>query len=316
MPSEALIKYIRDLIGKGYSASFIKEYLLKNGYDARVIDNAIREVYYPPSIPSYVPKETLKLPIMIGSGVVIVLLAAIFFLIPSPEARLLDVSTQIINTDILPGDKITFNIEMFNIGSERRYDVTVVHEILDDIGKVYVTKRETVGIQTRVSKISDIKTPAGLRTGTYTLKSTATYDGRIAFASDTFNVIRQRSTVPIVLEPDEEEEITEERREVIEELPAGTYEELIGYINLVSSDDPQKALLICGTFDTNEADKCYNIVAKHQEIEACSYISTIENVDRCYMNNFVLIGDYTICDRLASNVLRQTCETYKSLTVR
>ena len=184
---QTLIPYIKEYLNKGYDINTIRGHLIKSGYSAENVDQAISTIY---TGKRDNPHKLLVLPaIFICLGLVL-LISALFILKPNSPKTLLDIEIESLSKSVLnPGDNLEFNVNLLNIGSDKRYDILLLHEIINpNTNKVLTFKQETHGIETKSSKKTQIKIPEDAPEGDYILKSTADYDGKKASALLNFQI--------------------------------------------------------------------------------------------------------------------------------
>ncbi len=191
MVSQNLINYIRQQLSQGYSIKSIERYLLDYGYTQEQINEALR---YIPQIEIkhtlHLSKTTTALVIaVICSGLLIS--GAILFLLTREKmpSKLLDINIQLEKTQIVKGEDLTFTLILSNLGKAKKYDVTLSYEVLNKKSELIITKEETLAIEN--SKILEITMPIPESTelGSYYIRVKAIYDGKIARASASFNII-------------------------------------------------------------------------------------------------------------------------------
>jgi len=106
---------------------------------------------------------------------------------------LLDVSAEILEeySRVPPNKNILAKISLFNLGTEnKRNDITINYIIKNEEGETILEERETVSIETQTGWVKRLTIPTGISYGKYVLYvMTITYDGKIASASDTFDVV-------------------------------------------------------------------------------------------------------------------------------
>jgi len=184
MQKKSLADYIKDLTQKGYDVSTIRNVLLKYGYSQREIDEAIGSGF----------KTTVRHEIHLSHTTALVIvfifvsllgIASFFYYSPSKaNEKLLDLNLEPITTTAEPGESITFIKELSNLGSSKRYDVTIKQEIIDpNTNKVVTQKIETRAIETFGSTQTKILIPRETATGDYILRVIVEYDDKKAVAT-------------------------------------------------------------------------------------------------------------------------------------
>ena len=139
-----LKKYIREQLSKGYDISSVRAALLRSGYTQDKVDKAVNSVYR-----VYEIRHTFHLSKTALIAVIIILLVASgiasFFMLSREKApeQLLDMSTKSITAYAQQNQDLKFRIELSNLGSNKRYDVELKHEIINiKTGTVLASKTE------------------------------------------------------------------------------------------------------------------------------------------------------------------------------
>ncbi len=189
MQKKRLSSYVREQFNRGFSSQAIRKHLVKYGYRKDSINNAFNEIKPEIRHTIHLSKTTL-IAIIIFSAGLIVLGSSLYLTNQTPEApkQLLDLKLSIINNDLKPNEKLDFYVELFSLGSIRRYDVTLNYFITDSSNNRITSKTETVAVETRASIKSEIDLPRKIDTGNYILKVNANYNNKLASASDTFRI--------------------------------------------------------------------------------------------------------------------------------
>jgi len=104
---------------------------------------------------------------------------------------LLDVSTEILNNkkQVLPDQQLIAEIKLFNLGGEGRKDIDLEYLIKDYNGHEFVNTTESLAIETQINFIRRINLPQEIPQGQYIFYVRATYEGKIASASDNFEIV-------------------------------------------------------------------------------------------------------------------------------
>ena len=112
------------------------------------------------------------------------------------EGVLLDARAGIMEDykDILPGEKIVSEIRLFNLGDPGRKDIFIEYSIKDYDGNEIVRETESLAIETQTTFVKEISIPKSAKPGEYILYVKATYDGKIASASDNFEIVSSKIT--------------------------------------------------------------------------------------------------------------------------
>ncbi len=190
MTSKKVVGYIRGLLQKGYDISAIKNTMLKYGYSSKDIDEAVSEIYNP----------TIRHEIHLGKTTIfaivfiVISVAGISFFLyynpPKGPAKLLDLNLEPVKTDIEAGQSISFVQVLSNQGSSKRFDVSVMQEILDPkTFKVITHKSETRAIETFTSTPTSVLIPPETPAGDYILRVIVDYDNKKAVATLPIKVV-------------------------------------------------------------------------------------------------------------------------------
>ena len=112
------------------------------------------------------------------------------------EWALLDVRAEIESSykKVIPGGNVLAQIRIFNMGGEGRKDIHIDYIIKGYSGKELVRETESLAIETQVTFLKEIKIPDDAKDESYILYVKVTYEGKVASASDNFNVISSKVT--------------------------------------------------------------------------------------------------------------------------
>jgi len=194
MANQQLIDYIKQQLQAGYDINTLKSYIIKYGYPPKDVEEAINALYHPEvkHVVHHLSKNTI---IAVSLTVLLLLIPSMYFLFlqdDSGPSRLLDLKTSTVNSDIGPGDKLEFIIELSNLGKNKRYDVFLKHEIIG----TEISQEETIAVETSTSKKSSVNIPLDIAPRRYTLKTTATYGDQKAFSTTGFNIKGESLSIP------------------------------------------------------------------------------------------------------------------------
>jgi hypothetical protein len=196
---DELVRYADEHLKKGYSPAQIKESLIRNGYSPAIVEGVLESVMrknqsqvsaqqtqFQPTRQgnSLVPKligVTLFVALLIAAAVIAPLLLA-------PKQALLDVNSIPDKESYKPGEEVAFDVEISNMGSKERFDVTLIYRVLDLQDNLITHKEETIAISTSTSFHKAVKLPSNIKVGSYTLKVFANYDKKVATSSFLFKV--------------------------------------------------------------------------------------------------------------------------------
>lgn len=189
MADERLVSYIKKQLAAGYSIDSIRASLIRYGYNPAAVEEAIRAVQKPAvKIP--------VIPIAIGAAVLIVIVVLFFVLRAPAPKQLLDLKTTAVVYEVRARESLTFNVELINMGVVRRYDVSLIHQIIDSADKIVNSQQESIAIETRASSTSQIAVPADTPAGRYKLQTVAYYNAQTAESFFMFDVKAPPEEVP------------------------------------------------------------------------------------------------------------------------
>lgn len=97
---------------------------------------------------------------------------------------------------VLPGESVLAQIELYNVGSNKKVDVSLDYIIKDDKGNEIVKEQDTLAVGTSTIFTKNIQLPKELSFGKYVFYVRLTYDNQTASASSWFNVGKKPS-IPI-----------------------------------------------------------------------------------------------------------------------
>ncbi|MFH1257357.1 MAG: hypothetical protein ABIG96_01840 [Candidatus Micrarchaeota archaeon] len=122
------------------------------------------------------------------------LLIAFLIALLLPPAMAADSFT--VNVDIAEGyrqvgvgETVWSTATIFNLGEEKRIDITVRYDVLDSQKNSISTKTKTIAIETQVSTSEGIKLPDNIVPGKYTLKVTVGSEGKAYAGEHSFQVV-------------------------------------------------------------------------------------------------------------------------------
>jgi len=110
--------------------------------------------------------------------------------VPGLKGALLDVKTNIPEEyrEILPGESLLIETNLFNLGFPGREDIFVEYRILDEEGNEIISEHETRALETETSFIKELKIPSETEAGNYLLYIRAIYNGKVSSASAWFEI--------------------------------------------------------------------------------------------------------------------------------
>ncbi len=88
-----------------------------------------------------------------------------------------------------------------------------------------------------------------------------------------------------------------------------TPSEVIESVSDVAKSDPTRSGKMCEELlESRDRDVCFsNIAEAIQEKIFCSYVEGVTRKDACYMNNFALNGDYSVCSEITNSYYKRAC---------
>jgi len=191
-----LIALVSSLSSQGYTPDQVYDELSNRGYSPSDLNEALAA--------SGIKKS--KVPAIAIILVLVIALAASgiyfqFYYNPKP-AQLLDVSLEPVKSIIDPGTPVDFIIQLVNLGSSSRYDVSIRSSLISvSSNEVLASKTETVAIETRAAIRSQLLMPQDARPGTYVVRSVVTYGSQSASGSFSVKVspsIRTNLSKPFI----------------------------------------------------------------------------------------------------------------------
>jgi len=324
-------------MSQGYTIDDIRDYLVNYGYDQNRVQNAINQVSQTKQVnvthTLHVSKNTM---VMVSLFFLFVLVSSyigyLMFIPNEPiQEELLDVDSLLLNPNqkLYPGNALSFNIELFNFGSNQRYDVILIHNLIDKDSRRGVSQeKETVAVEVRASKVSRMQLPSNLAPGRYELETVAKYSGKVATASFEFTVYEEEKPEPPEppVEPPVEPPIEPPVEPPVEppieppvEPPVeppeqnDTYDDLSDaeYFDLVSgTKDIGKLGKICSeTTDSDLLKVCYTMLAiRGQEQENCLRLEERSDTDFCYRTYALSNEEIDTCGQIENKASRDLCK--------
>lgn len=353
MADKRLINYIQEQLSKGYDTTTLKSHLIRHGYQPDAVDAAIRQINSPEvkHVIHFSPTTLISIA-GIFVGLIVVVFVFLNFSLSEPK-QLLDLNIDTIESTVKAGESITIIIDISNIGSATRFDVNVKYELINlKTNDIFTLKEETIGIETRSSKQTNVLIPSDAEPGNYLLRAIALYGDQRAVATLSVKVegtSEEAVEKPVVEEPTEEEvpEETEEfEPEETEQEETGTSAlntfETLEKVEEIAEQDRTGAEDLCKELKLQTSrDLCFNKLAEVlqdktycEDIDAertkdiclsnvakltdnsliCEEISKESRKDSCYMNFVIDKKDYTVCDKVTNSYLKQSCKSLEQLS--
>jgi hypothetical protein len=191
MVRKKVVDYIRNLLQQGYNISTVKNVMSKYGYSNREIDQALEDISHA-SIRHEIHLSGTTLFAVIFMFLVIIGIIGFFYVNPPKgPSTLLDLNLEPVQTTVSPGENIIFVKELSNLGSTKRYDVVIKHEILhpSTYKSISPEKIETRAIETFGATRTMLKIPIDAETGDYILRTIVEYKKKKAIATLPIKII-------------------------------------------------------------------------------------------------------------------------------
>lgn len=193
--ADELLKYVENQLRSGYTQTQIRQALINRGYDPNIVQGAIDSVSMrslnSDSVQmnsSYISKSLSKQIIFVALGLSAIILLVFLSIFFFKKEALLDVMTSPEKQIYHPGDFVSFNIQIFNMGAKDKFDVTLNYRVLDKNDNLITGTEETIAISTSASHRKEVRLPNSMKSGDYILKVFANYEGKIATSAFTFKI--------------------------------------------------------------------------------------------------------------------------------
>ena len=329
MADKKIVSYMREQLRRGFDLKTIKNYLVSYGYKSYEVDGAINEIYGRHEIRHIIHFSPATLITLISVFVgLIATVGIVFFFVSSKEPQqLLDLNLEAVKSTANQGQDLVFIVDILNLGSGKRYDVFLKHELISSkTSEVVAFKEETRGIETAGSKQTRIAVPDDAEAGNYILRSIATYNGNRAVATLNVKVLEKEAAEAeepeVELEPEPEPEaepapqpepVEEPEPEVgpVKESPLeglSTYEAL-ERIKEIAKTDKAKAAGLCQTLVLQTSrDLCLNNVAEIAKDKSyCTLIQDDRTKDICFSNVARAVERSEICEEISKDSRKDSC---------
>ncbi len=324
MVNKKVVSYIRKQLQRGFDLKKIRSYLVSYGYKGYDIDEAINKIYGRQEVKHviHLSPGTLITLISVFLGLIITAGAVFFFISPKGPQQLLDLNLEGVRTTANQGQDIIFIVDILNLGSGKRYDIFLKHELISTKTNIVVAfKEETRGIETAGSRQTRIKVPSDAEPGDYILRSIATYNSNRAVATLQAKVVESGVVVqepapapepPPELEVEEELEVDEEAE--IEEAEESEIAGLSTYAALemikeIAETDKARAAGLCQTFVLQESkDLCLTNVGEIAGDKSyCTLIQIERTKDICFTKVASVLKDSDICEEVIRDSRKDSC---------
>jgi hypothetical protein len=102
-----------------------------------------------------------------------------------------------LTTKVAPGELLPVSVKLSNFGGGKKVDVLVKYSILASGGNEIYSTSETVAVETTANYVKTIQVPFGTAPGTYTAKTSVTYEGQLVPATTQFPFTVERKILGI-----------------------------------------------------------------------------------------------------------------------
>ena len=342
---DQLIIYIQQQQRAGFFLPQIKQFLLKNNYLENEVNSAISAVESPQK------KENNYL------GVVLVMVFVMSMIIGGMVMwnfqlgqdissiklnELLDLKAKKLTNNPVAGESLDFQVEIFNMGSSRRYDIVLDYVIKNrDTNEIISGESETFALDTSLSKILSIDIPKNTPGGKYILEIDANYDDLVAKAGFIFDIESKKiidevksslnknnisSSADkkldeldlIIKEQQEKVEKIETPKKIVSTPSNDQYDKLskadkFSLIENVSLSNELQAVDMCNDFvyDTTKRDCIINIVEFKDNYKLCAYLENSVDSDGCYFKIF-MTADTIDCSVISNEEMKKSCNVISS----
>jgi hypothetical protein len=104
--------------------------------------------------------------------------------------KLLDVKVEAITKEVLAGQKLKYQVTLYNLGLTKRVDVFINYTVKSvETDKIIAVDKETMAIETTLSFIRMMAIPEKTEPGLYTIEATAWYENKSASSVASFSVV-------------------------------------------------------------------------------------------------------------------------------
>jgi hypothetical protein len=201
---DTLLRYVEEQMAQGFKPDIIRARLVRQGYSPALVDGVIESVSIKKNAGAPVPlgsnhEKSIFSKLIILLLIMGVIVAGAFLLVPKltgEKVPLLDVQATPDKLTYNPGDQIDFDLEIINMGSAERFDITLLYRVLDKNDNSVISKEETTAISTSTSLRKFVTLPSGIKPGSYSLKVFANYGGKVATTAFSFEVAEITVTQP------------------------------------------------------------------------------------------------------------------------
>ncbi|MFC1768403.1 hypothetical protein ACFLZX_01440 [Nanoarchaeota archaeon] len=194
MPDPRITSFIRQNLQLGYDINTIKGHLLQQGFVIKDINDAVDSIYGIKEVHHVIHLPPVLLIILGVAGVGLLGLVLLLTLGgDDKDGKLLDVEPVGVKTTAEAGEDLVFTVKISNLGSEKRYDITLRYELLDNNNNRVTFKEETIAVETTADQSVMLRVPPRTSAGSYLIKITAKYGEVTTPASLPATVITSQS---------------------------------------------------------------------------------------------------------------------------
>ncbi len=106
------------------------------------------------------------------------------------RAPLFDIKTTVLKKEVAPGNKVTAEVVILNLGDLQNIDVELESNIQDFEGNIYTSKKESFAIDESHKKKIFLEVPKDIQLGNYIFYTKVNYENIGASSYDTFKVVK------------------------------------------------------------------------------------------------------------------------------
>ena len=184
--AESLKGYVQKLKKGGYDEPTIRAHLFSQGYPLQQINEAF-------ATRNLVGKKTIFF--IFGLAAISVILILAYFLLGSPS-KSISFRMQPVAVEISQGQSIIFDESVINTGKQSGFIVSLKHDVYDQNSILIASSQDTIIANGAQTKRQEILLPADIVAGRYSVKATASFDGKQESAAFSFKVIVGQITQP------------------------------------------------------------------------------------------------------------------------
>jgi len=112
------------------------------------------------------------------------------------KSPLFDISTRVVDSRVAPGDRISAEIKMTNMGDLSYLDVLLYYALKDFEGNIILSKEESLAVNKKLEITREILLPRDITYGKYVFYSRITYGKNMtAASSDSFDIVSRESII-------------------------------------------------------------------------------------------------------------------------